>query len=523
MNPLFSPMRAALLGSCASLLITFHAQADVRLPALISDNMVLLQDSPANVWGWADPQEKVTVAFAGKTAEAVADADGKWSVKLEGLAPSAEGEMKISGKNQLAVKNVAVGEVWVGSGQSNMEWRVSSSTNAEQEIAAANFPKIRMFTVQRAPKATPQADCQGKWEVCTPSTVGGFSAVAYFFGRNLHQSLQVPIGLIHSSWGGTPAEFWTPTDVLSVDQDFQGFFQGWETAKANYPKAKANHEKAVEAWKIAAETAKTAGQPIPRQPNEPRGGTDFGSPGCLYNGMIAPLLPYTIRGAIWYQGESNAGNAQLYRKLFPTMITSWRQRWNVGEFPFLFVQLANFNARKVPPTGQPEDSNWAALREAQLMTLNLKNTGMAVAIDIGEADDIHPRNKQDVGRRLGLAAQATVYYKEVEFSGPLFTSAQEEDGKMRLSFRHAEGLKAADGGKLKGFAIAGEDRKFVWAEAEIQGDHVVLQSPQVPKPVAVRYAWADNPECNLVNAASLPASPFRSDDWPQQPGVTAQR
>jgi sialate O-acetylesterase len=226
---------------------------------------------------------------------------------------------------------------------------------------------------------------------------------------------------------------------------------------------------------------------------------------------------------IWYQGESNSGTAQLYRKLFPTMITTWRQRWNVGEFPFLFVQLANYNARKVPPTGQPEDSNWAVLREAQKMTLDLKNTGMAVAIDIGEADDIHPKNKQEVGRRLGLVAQATVYYKEVEFSGPLFTSAQEEDGKMRLSFRHAEGLKAADSGKLKGFAVAGEDRKFVWADAEIQGDHVVLQSPQVPRPVAVRYGWADNPECNLVNAAGLPASPFRSDNWPQQPVVTAQR
>ncbi len=523
MKPFFSPMRAALLGSCACLLISLPANADVRLPALISDNMVLLQDAPANVWGWADPQEKVTVTFAGKTAETTADAEGNWNVKLEGLTPAAEGDLKIAGNNQLTVKNVAVGEVWVGSGQSNMEWRVANSANPQEEISAAKYPKIRMFTVQRTPKGTPQTDCKGKWEVCSPETAANFSAVAYYFGRNLHQNLQVPVGLIHSSWGGTPAEFWTPTDVLSADPDFAGIIKGWETTKANYLKAKENYEKALENWKTEAEKAKTAGQPAPRRPSAPRGGNDFGSPGCLYNGMIAPLLPYTIRGAIWYQGESNAGNAQLYRKLFPTMISSWRQRWNLGEFPFLYVQLANYNARRVPPTGQPEDSNWAALREAQTMTLSLKNTGMALAIDIGEADDIHPKNKQEVGRRLALIAQATVYYREVEFSGPMFTSVQEEDGKMRLSFRYAEGLKAADGGKLKGFAIAGEDRKFHWAEAEIQGDHIVLQSPNVSKPVAVRYAWADNPEANLVNASGLPASPFRSDDWPQQPGTTAKR
>lgn len=523
MNPSLSPGRAALLGTCACLLFTFHAQADVRLPAIVSDNMVLLQDTPANVWGWADPQEKVSVQFSGKTAEATADADGKWSVKLEVLQPSATGDLVVAGKNTLTVKNVAVGEVWVCSGQSNMEWVVANSKNAQQEISSANFPNIRMFTVQKNPKATPQTDCQGKWEVCSPETVGRFSAVGYFFGRNIHESVKVPIGLIHTSWGGTPAEFWTPRDVLAGDPDFQNIIQSWETVKANYPKAKADYDKALEAWNAASEKAKAEGKPAPRRPSEPRGANDFGSPGCLYNGMVAPILPYTIRGTIWYQGESNAGNAQQYQKLFPTMITSWRQRWGVGEFPFLFVQLANYNARNVPPTGQPEDSNWAALREAQTMTLDLPHTGMAVAIDIGEATDIHPKNKQEVGRRLGLVAQATVYYREVEFSGPMFAGVQEEDGKLRLSFRHAEGLKAADGGKIKGFAIAGEDRKFVWADAELQGDHIVLQSAQVPKPVAVRYGWADNPDCNLVNASGLPASPFRSDDWPQRPGATAQR
>jgi sialate O-acetylesterase len=336
------------------------------------------------------------------------------------------------------------------------------------------------------------------------------------FARYLVQSIDMPSAVIHTSWGGTPAEFWTPKEALTADPEFAPILKSWDAVKANYPKAKEAFDKQLAEWQIASAEAKAAGMPEPRRPAEPRGATDFGAPACLYNGMIAPVLPYTIRGAIWYQGESNAGAAKQYQKLFPAMITSWRQRWGVGEFPFLYVQLANFNARGVAPTGQPEDSNWAALREAQTMTLELPRTGMAVAIDIGEATDIHPKNKQEVGRRLGLVAQATVYYREVEYSGPLFAGAQAEDNTVRLSFRHAEGLKPASGDKVKGFAIAGEDRKFVWADVEIQGDHVVLQSPQVPKPVAVRYGWADNPDCNLVNAIGLPTSPFRTDDWPQR-------
>ncbi len=492
-----------------SLLLTAAAQADVRLPSLISDNMVLPQETPANIWGWADPQEQVSVQLAGKKVEAIADAQGKWSVKLAGLTPGEAGDLTITGKNTLTVRNVAVGEVWVGSGQSNMEWSVRSSANPTEEAAAATFPQIRMFTVARAPKLEPQEECAGKWEVCTPETVSNFSAVAYYFGRKLHQSLKVPIGLIHSSWGGTPAEHWTPKEVLAAEPELAGMVKSWETAVAAYPAAKEAHDKVIAEWQVTADAAKAAGTPVPKKPDAPRGGDPFGSPGCLYNGMIHPLLPYTIRGAIWYQGESNASRATQYAKLFPTMIQSWRERWAVGEFPFLFVQLANFMQRH----DQPTESQWAALREAQLQTLELPHTGMAVAIDIGEAGDIHPKNKQEVGRRLALNALATVYYHEQEFSGPIFTGAQVEDGKIRLSFRHAQGLKALDGAKLTGFAIAGEDRKFVWAEAEIQGDHVVLQSPQVATPVAARYAWADNPAANLGNEAGLPASPFRTDTW----------
>jgi sialate O-acetylesterase len=493
------------------LLCTAHA--DVKLPAIVSDHMVLQQEKPANVWGWADPGEKVTVQLGGKTTETTTGADGRWNLRLSDLKPGPAGDMSITGKNKLLVKDVAVGEVWVCSGQSNMEWKVGGVVNAQQEAAAANFPMLRMFTVERDSAEQPKDDCKGTWQICTPASVPGFSAVAYFFGRKLHQTLQVPIGLIHTSWGGTPAEMWTPTDILAADPDFKAFADQWSKIKADYPQAKERYEKSLASWEKAAEAAKAEGKAPPRKPIAPRGDTAFGAPGCLYNAMIAPLLPCTMQGAIWYQGESNATRAQQYRKLFPTMILSWRQRWG-AEFPFLFVQLANYNARGVAPTGEPEESQWAELREAQLLTLELPHTAMAVTIDIGEATDIHPKNKQEVGRRLALAAEATVYYRDTEFSGPLPGGSQQEDGKIRLSFRHAEGLKATDGGKLKGFAIAGEDRKFVWADTSIEGDHIIVSSPKVPKPVAVRYAWADNPECNLTNAAGLPASPFRTDDWP---------
>ncbi|HEV7868924.1 MAG TPA: sialate O-acetylesterase [Chthoniobacteraceae bacterium] len=492
------------------------AMADVRLPAVISDHMVLQQETPATVWGWADPGEKVSVKFGEKAAETVGDANGKWSVKLSELKAGAAGELTVAGKNTLTVRDVLVGEVWVCSGQSNMEWTIASSGSPKETAEAANYPQIRMFTVQRDPAAEPKDDCRGTWEVCTPETAPRFSAVAYHFGQKLHQTLQQPIGLIHSSWGGTPAEYWTPTEVLNADPDFKPILDAWEQKRAAYPKAKEAYDAAMEKYRAAVAADREPGTPAPKPPRAPVGGDALGSPGSLYNGMIAPLLPYTMRGAIWYQGESNAGQARLYRKLFPTMILSWRRAW-ANEFPFLFVQLANFKTR----VAEPQESQWAELREAQSMTLELPRTGMAVAIDIGEANDIHPKNKREVGRRLALNAEATVYYRDQEFSGPLYAGSQIEDGKVRISFRHAEGLKSADGGKLKGFSIAGADKKFVWADAAIEGDHIVISSPEVSSPVAARYAWADNPECNLVNATGLPASPFRTDDLPY--GLTPAR
>jgi sialate O-acetylesterase len=487
------------------------AFAEVKLPAIVSDNMVLQQQTPAGVWGWADAGEKVTVKFAGKSAETVADAKGKWKVELTGLVAGEPGEMTIAGKNTITLKNVVAGEVWVGSGQSNMEWPAQKSKDADAEIQAANFPAIRMFTVKKNAQMEPVEDTTGKWEVCTPQTAPGFSAVGYFFARRLHQTIKQPIGIIHTSWGGTPAEYWTPKPVLAADPACRGIVDNWENAVADYPRAMEQYKKDLAEWKELTKTPAPAGKKQPRAPRRPRGGDGaLGGPGCLYNGMIAPILNYTIRGAIWYQGEANAGQPDLYKKLFPMMIKSWRTEWKNEELPFLFVQLANYMGR-----GElPRDTNWARLREAQFKTLDLPHTGMAVTIDIGDPEDIHPKNKQDVGLRLALWAETTVYLRDQGYSGPLFGGFQTEGGKARLTFRNGKGMKASDDGKIKGFAIAGEDRKFVWADAEIQGDHLVISSPQVPSPVAVRYSWDDNPDCNLINSTGLPASPFRTDEWP---------
>jgi sialate O-acetylesterase len=428
-------------------------------------------------------------------------------------------EMTFSGKNKITIKNIMVGEVWVCSGQSNMQWSVKQSANPEQEIADANYPDIRLFTVARKVAEQPQPDCSGNWTLCSPETVPDFSAVGYFFGRELHKELNVPIGLIHTSWGGTPAEAWTRREALEKERDCAPILQRYDDAMANYPQAKKEYEQKLEEWKQVAEKAKAEGEKAPRRPRAPFKPGHPHSPAGLYNAMIAPLIPFSIQGAIWYQGESNAGRAYQYRKLFPAMIRNWRKDWGQGNFSFLFVQLANF--RDVKP--EPAESDWAELREAQLMTLSLQNTGMAVIIDIGEAKDIHPKNKQDVGRRLALWALAKNHRKDIVYSGPIYKSKsmKVEGNKIILHFDHVGGGLVADGGEpLKGFAVAGADRKFVWANATIDGDTVVVSSDEVSEPVAVRYAWADNPVCNLYNKEGLPASGFRTDDWP---GVTVDK
>ena len=515
--------RLAMALLCVCLLAAVgcrQAAANVRLPAVFSDHMVLEQGIKIPVWGWADAGETVTVTLTNRIrkAAAVADSNGRWEVRLDPLAAGGPHTMTVAGKNTITVSDILVGEVWVCSGQSNMQMSVRSSADAEAEIAAARYPNIRLLTVARLTADEPRTDCKAAWVACSPETVPNFSAAGYFFGRHLHKKLGVPIGLINASWGGTRAEAWTSGDTLKADADYKVFYERDAQAIAGYTKAKENWEKTKDEklakWQEAAKKAKDAGKRAPRRPGPPSPPTSPHRPSVLYNGMIAPIVPYPIAGAIWYQGESNAGRAYQYRKLFPDMITDWRKHWGQGDFTFLFVQLANFMARK----DQPVDSAWAELREAQAMTLALAKTGQAVIIDIGDARDIHPKNKQDVGKRLALAARAIAYGESIVYSGPMYDSMKVEGGKIRLSFKHVGGgLVAEGGGKLTGFAIAGADKKFVWADATIDGKNIVVASKNVAEPVAVRYAWADNPQCNLYNKEELPASPFRTDRWP---GVT---
>lgn len=482
-------------------------RADVRLPALISDNMVLQQRTRATLWGRATPNEKITAKIGEVVQGVTAGADGHWSLKLPVLKAGGPYELTISGRNKVVIHNVLVGEVWVCSGQSNMEWRVSGAMNAEKEIAAANYPKIRMFTVAKKVSNVPESDCQGKWEVCAPSVAGTFSAVAYYFGRNIFKSEGTAVGLINSSSGSTTAEDWIPADGLENDPDLKSVVLA---KSGDQDMLKEEYKRRYAEWVAASEKAKADNATPPPEPTPPKDPGQNGTLSSVFNGMVSPLLPYSIRGVIWYQGESNVRNAPFYRKLFPALIRGWRQSWGEGDFPFLFVQLPNFLLRK----SFPSNSSWAELREAQAMALKLPKTAMAVTIDIGEEHSLHPANKQEVGRRLALAARALVHDEQVSYTGPALVNSKVEGDKIVLTFRSGGGgLVTKEGEAAKGFAIAGADKKFVWADAKIEGDKVVVHSDQVSKPVAVRYAWADNPDCNLFNKAGLPASPFRTDDW----------
>jgi sialate O-acetylesterase len=642
-------------------------RAEVKLPAIIGDNMVLQQGVKLPIWGSAKPGERVTVTLKDKSANTVADANGRWQIWLDPVKSGTPLELTVKGENVVTVKNILVGEVWLCSGQSNMEWPLVNSTGGADAVAQANYPEIRLFTVTKNTSNTPLADVEGHWVVTTPDEAAHFTAVGYFFGRELYQHLKVPVGLIHSSWGGTPAEAWTRHDTLLSSPELKPILEKYESSLNTLPEAKAAYARKLAEWeeknlyldagnkgealgyadpkttltdwskmdlpkqfetaglmidgavwfrrdvdlpaswggkdlvvnlppvddydttyfngtKIGSTGRETPNSySVPRKYTVPgslvhagrnviavrvfdsageggfsRGGAfsvgpngaddsqaislrgvwdykveqalepkhpDWGSrpeavgvsnqnnPSVLYNAMIAPLVPFAIRGVIWYQGESNAGRAYQYRTLFPTMIRDWRSAWGTN-FPFYFVQLANWHANKA----EPDESDWAELREAQLMTLREPQTGMAVTIDIGDENDIHPRNKLDVGRRLAAWALAGPYGQKVVPSGPLFDRYTIKGNEVRLSFKHADGLKTSDGGTVKGFAIAGEDHRFVWADARIEGETVIVSSPKISQPVAVRYGWADNPIANLYNQAGLPASPFRTDDWP---GVTA--
>ncbi len=650
------PVTSLLVLLLSVTLNAFCTEEDASRPflhPLFSEHMVLQRDRPVPVWGWATPGQKVTVKLKGRTASGIADADGRWQVKIGPFRAGGPYVFTVSGPESVEFTDVLIGDVWLCSGQSNMEMGIGAC-NATNDIAGADFPQIRLLTVPRLVSTKPVQTVACRWLPCSPTNVmqgvwGGFSAAGFYFGRELYQNLKIPIGLIHSSWGGTVAEAWTSPEGLRPLGDFEGrldqvtaaanggskdypgqlakwyqandpgtaqgwYNPGWDDSSwktVNMPQAfelaglpdydgivwfrrefdlpadwagkdltlslgpiddmdttwingvevgekyrvdiprvynvpatvlkpgrnvlairvldtggfggltgKAEQLHLAPAKDTQAAPLSLAGSwqmrdsaPFAKLPAPPKWFDDNNPNLCtvLYNGMIAPLLPFAIKGAIWYQGESNADRARQYRALLPAMIQDWRRHFGVGDFPFYIVQLAAF--QDVSP--EPRDSNWAELREAQALTArNDSHAGLAVAIDIGEAKDIHPKNKREVGRRLALCALARTYHKKTEWSGPWYKSMQEKGDAIRLTFDHVDGGLMAKGDKLTGFAIAGDDRKFVWADAVVEGKAVLVSSPKVPKPAAVRYAWDINPVCNLYNQAGLPAVPFRTDDWP---------
>ncbi len=507
---------------CASILLlpSAAALADASLPAIFSDHMVLLQSSEVPVWGWAEPGEEVTVsvhASGGENTQALqslkttALADGTWRINLAPMDTRVPLALQIRAKNQISIDDVLLGEVWLGSGQSNMAMNVARSMNFEAEKQKAAIPSLRMFKEESGPSDAPQKEGKGKWVVCAPETVGGFSATLYFFGREIHQSLNVPVGLINSSVGGTPIESWIAPEAQKSSAELRPFFEALANDKAPEVTEAAleKYQKELAQWKEAAKKAraqKEKAPPAPRNPADVR--SRKANLGGLFNGKIAPVIPFAIRGALWYQGEANSlpAKAPFYEAQLRLLVTDWRARWG-SEFPFAWAQLPNF--------GGP-GRDWPTVREAMLKTLALPKTGMGINIDIGEEKNIHPQNKQEVGRRLSLWALGTVYNRPVPAtSGPLPVGHEIRGAEVVLKFSHAEGGLTSKEGGLKGFTIAGEDREWKRAAARIEGDRVVVSSPEVKVPAAVRYAWENLPDCNLYNGAGLPASPFRTDAWPR--------
>ncbi len=490
------------------MMLNATADADVKLPALISDNMMLQRDIPVPIWGTASPGEHVEVSIGKQTASTTAGPDGRWQVKLSPMMAGGPLEMVVAGKNRLTVRNILVGEVWLCAGQSNMVMAVKQCDNAEKEIAGAKgYPEIRNYTVELKARAEPQTDTVGKWEVCSPETVGKFTATGYFFAREIHDSLKVPVGIILSAWGGSNMESFMRLDVLKAHPvESAPYFKLWEERKAAFPAELAAAQK-------AAEEAKAAGKPAPKmrtlEGHQAR-------PASIYNAMIHPLIPYGMRGVLWAGGKANRGRALEYRVLMPAMIQDWRKSWGLGDFPFFLCQMANW-------VSKDPNEHWEELRESMLKTTDLNNTGMVVDIDIGDPKNIHFTNKQEVARRFALQAKAKVYGIDVVADGPIYTGMDLDYHTILLYFTSlGGGLAVRGGGPLRGFVIAGADRKFVPADAVVDGDSIVVSSKEIATPVAVRYAWEMNPDCNLINKAGLPASPFRTDDWPFWQGVHAQ-
>ncbi|MHC4060823.1 MAG: sialate O-acetylesterase, partial [Planctomycetota bacterium] len=481
--------------------------ADVRLPVVIGDNMVVQQDTEVPIWGWAEPGEKVEIRF-----EAVASSDetvlygpqptnedGRWMFKVGPFSAGGPYELTVKGKNTITLKNVLVGEVWACSGQSNMQWSVRRAADAEQEIAAANYPKIRLFSVERNASGQPLNDCVGSWSECSPETVAEFSAVAYFFGRRLHKELDVPIGLINTSWGGTRIEPWTPPVGFASIPEVKEIQNQIAQANAEYGRTVAQSLETIEEWVKGSRRALAENTPLPAPPTWPSHPlSSHRRPTGLYNAMVHPLVPFAIRGAIWYQGESNREDGLLYYQKMQALISGWRNVWKQGDFPFYYVQLAPFRYGG-DPLLLPQ------IWEAQKAALAIPKTGMAVTTDVGNLADIHPKNKQEVGKRLALWALAKTYdCDDLVYSGPLYKSMSVEGNKIRVRFDHVgSGLAPGDGQPLDWFTIAGADKNFVEAKAKIDGDTLLVWSDTVARPAAVRFGWHQEAEPNLMNKEGL--------------------
>jgi sialate O-acetylesterase len=521
----------AFLAVLATITLATPVRAALELPAVFGDHMVLQRGLAVPVWGWADPGAMVTVRFAAKQRTPSADASGFWMTRLDPPEGNVHPQtLEVScGADMLSINDVLVGDVWICSGQSNMEWSVEASANAKEEVAAADHPQLRLFNVEgHVTSPIPEKDVNGRWMPCSPESVGKFSAVGYYFGRELLARTKVPVGLIGTNWGGTRVEPWTPPagfrkvpELRELSRQVDAFDPGTEAGKATWD----GYLGQVAGWLEASRRSLSDGRPVSAPPRMP-GFTQGHEPTAIYNAMVAPLVPFGVRGAIWYQGESNAGEGEAYFHKLRALVEGWRSVWDQGDsFPFYFyvVQLANFQQAQQAPEG---GDGFARVRDGQKKVLTLPHTGLAVITDIGDANDIHPRNKQDVGRRLARWALRDVHRQAVEVSGPMFREMKVEGNQVRLLFDHPGGgltagrknglepFEALPGAPPKGFAIAGEDRRWHWAEARIDVESILLSSPEVAKPVAVRYAWAGNPDqANLYNMAGLPAVPFRTDDW----------
>jgi len=510
-----------------AVLTAMPAMADVRLAKIFTNNMLLQRDQPVRVWGWADPAESVSVTLAGKNATAKADATGHWALELPVIKTGENLELTVKGKNTLILNNILVGDIWVCSGQSNMEMGLGGCLGAADDIKAADLPKIRHIKINKTSSDRPEADAPtaGPWQVCSPAMAGRITAAGFYFARDIVQKTGVPIGIIDDNWGGTRIEPWTAPEGLSLVENLKPVFVARQEAIKNYQAHLPAKLDEFEKWIAESRKQLASGAPTnppPALPAIPDGGWSG-----LYNAMIHPILRLPIKGALWYQGEANGGEDDTYYDKMRALIGGWRKQWGVGDFPFYFVQLANFQAPSEDPAG---GNGWARVREAQRKTLAYPNTGMAVIIDnapLAEKDNIHPQDKYDVGMRLARWALNRDYgQKDLEVCGPLFKALKIEGDKARLAFDHTgtglmvgtkvgrEPTAETKGEKLKRFAIAGADKKWHWADAVIEGKTVTVSSPDVKEPVAVRYAFQMNPDgANLYNREGLPASPFRTDDW----------